>query len=737
MALERDMENFRSMIDNLIAGIGFFRYEDGNLTPLYVNEGFFRMLGYSRSQGMRYLQNVRRSIIPEDIPILEQGIADVLKDDGYVEIEFRTVTGSGNLRWLQVRGNLYEHKGRSWVIVSVIQDVTERKNIELELQKQADQLYILSETAQEKILDYNAKSDVAMIYTTGDFGRKEEVILNDYMRDFPTDMLHEEDVAYYRSVLEGLLKSPRHDTMEFRTKRFDGDYTWYQANLTSLLGGEGYVTRIVGRLMNIHEKKLREIDLILRAEKDALTGLYNKGATEQLIQNAIAETQDENVFHAMLMIDLDGFKEVNDTLGHMEGDKVLAKVTGILNETVRGSDIVGRIGGDEFLIFMEKAESPGDAELLASRLVEQLHFFLPWEEEGLEVTCSIGVSLYPYHGTTYEDLFEKADKAVYTVKANGKNDYRIYDAANTMAYYASRKSIAHSAETDEGLSDNIEDMLMHILYEEKTTVSALKSALELMVRKYGFHRGYLCNHGLFSSAREGMNVFYAAPGYEAGRESMEHYNVKQIVAETLFESYKSLTVLHDYDMTVEELRYYLQSEGIKSMLYYPMTAGGEYRGALIMENREDVQFELAKADREELCSVLRVLEAQLLQVGLMDKMQDFITQIRLFDNTDDYIYVINPDTYQITFLNKKVLMQTPEVKIGDICYQALQQRDTPCQSCILQQLNRMDPHARHTEELFNYSLRCWTRCGASWLACNKEQALAIVNMIDISEYFIG
>ena len=107
MATDLSIENFGSMIDHVIAGICFFEYEDGKFTPVYINEGFFRMLGYSRIEGMKYLERIDMVIIPEDMQIFHQAIADVLKDDGVVDVEFRTVTGSGGLRWLHVRGNLY------------------------------------------------------------------------------------------------------------------------------------------------------------------------------------------------------------------------------------------------------------------------------------------------------------------------------------------------------------------------------------------------------------------------------------------------------------------------------------------------------------------------------------------------------------------------------------------------------------------------------------------------------
>ena len=220
-------------------------------------------------------------------------------------------------------------------------------------------------------------------------------------------------------------------------------------------------------------------------------------------------------------------------------------------------------------------------------------------------------------------------------------------------------------------------------------------------------------------------------------ESQEHYALRRVVYEVLYDSFKSCSIIHEYALVVDELRYFFQSEGIKSLLYYPITSKGEFQGAIIFENHEDVQLELENHVMEELRSLFRILEAHVLQIGLMDRLQDFATQIEMLDNLDNYSYIINVDTYEIGFVNKKVLMQAPDVKIGDICYKAIQQRDTPCEDCIFNQMNRKDPHDRCTMEMFNYSLRCWCRSSASWLECKEENALGLVNSIDISEYFIG
>lgn len=733
--MELNKENFGSMIDNVITGICFFEYDkrSGELTPFYVNEGMFRMLGYSRIQGMKLLKKVEISIIPEDIPLFRQAIEDVLKDDGAVDVEFRTVTGSGGLRWLYVRGNLYSREADKYVIVTIVHDITERKNVEEELHLQAERLNILSEAEGGKIIDYNAKTDVMIIKSSNEYDLSGDHIQSKWMEQFDDSMIYEEDVPYYKSVFRGLLTSPKHETIEYRTKRFDGEYTWYQANLTSLLGSEGYVTRVVGRMLNIHEKKLKELDLMLRAEKDALTGLYNKGAAMQLVESTFSENKN-GTLNALMIIDLDNFKEVNYLLGHAQGDKTLVDTAAVLSDIFRGGDIVSRIGGDEFVVFMKNLDSISDADILAAKVVRDVNYDFEYEGKPIHVTCSVGVAISPYHGNNYEELFGKADKALYTAKANGKCGYRIYDAATTIAYHATRKNTEFNPEKGMEMNRDIEDMVMQVLFEDKVTESALKSVIELITSKYHFHRGYVCGNETLPISRA---VQFAVSGYEIGRETKEHYELKRVVSEILYESFRKATIIHDYDLTAEEMHVYFQSEGIKSMLYYPITSHGDFQGAIVFENHEDVQLELKDIEIEEIRSLLRILEAHILQIGFMDRLQDFATQIAIFDNLDSFVYIVNPDTYELSFINKKVLMSSPEVKIGDICYKALQHRDVPCENCILKHLKKNDPHCRCTEELFNYSLRCWSRCSASWLECKEESGLALLNCIDISEYFIG
>lgn len=759
MAIEEmNVENFGSMINNIIAGICFFEYENRELTPIFVNDGFFRMLGYSRMNGMQYLKNVRMSIIPEDLPIFEQGIEDVLKDDGSIEVEFRTVTANGSLRWLQVRGNLYAREGAKYIIVSIIQDITEKKNVEEELHQQAERLHILLEAEGEKIIDYNAKTDVLIIKNSGDYASTGELIINRYMQQFDeseffvesigdnmifgedieNNTIFSEDLKSYRAIWNGLLRSPRHDTIEVRTKKFDDDYTWYQMNLTSLLGAEGYVTRIVGRLINIHERKLQELNLQLRAQRDAQTNLNEKDAAVKLIRNALREEKAGDDLSALFLVDLDNFHEVSEQLGMAQGGKILTETGIYLNNIVKGSDVIGRLAEDRFILYISKLDNLFDVDKIASDLVENLHFKLTYQGNEIQVQSRVGIAIFPYHGMTYEELYSKANRAIRRVRTRGRSGYRIYDAAVTMAYHALRKNenIAYDPEKGMELGWKTEDMVMNIFFEGNMLESALQSAIELITVHYKFHRGFICGNER-GSLPLSKQVQFSVHGYEMKEESKEHYELRRVVYEVLYDSFKNCSIIHEYDMVVDELRYYLQSEGIKSLLYYPITSKGAFLGAIIFENHEDVQLEFENNIMEELRSLFRIIEAHVLQIGLMDRLHDFATRIEMLDNLDSYAYIVNTNTYEIGFVNKKVLMQTPDVKIGDICYQAIQHRDSPCEDCIFKQMNRQDPHARCTEEVFNYSLRCWCRCSASWLECKGENTLGLLNAIDISEYFIG
>ena len=187
----------------------------------------------------------------------------------------------------------------------------------------------------------------------------------------------------------------------------------------------GKVTGIIAIVNNITELQTLKLEFEKRSKTDQLTGLFNKQATEELISQVIEEMESTNGTGALLMIDVDKFKHVNDTYGHIVGDRVLMAMGDIIFSSFKGMDIMGRIGGDEFMVFLRDVDSEA-ALLLADSISEKARELFPDEPVGKCISLSIGVSLYPEHGREFEELYRSADKALYHVKENGRNSYRLY-----------------------------------------------------------------------------------------------------------------------------------------------------------------------------------------------------------------------------------------------------------------------------------------------------------------------
>ena len=189
---------------------------------------------------------------------------------------------------------------------------------------------------------------------------------------------------------------------------------------------DGRISGIIALINNITDYQLLKLELEERAKTDVLTGLLNKSAAQDLIRMMLANYRKEGERSALLMIDADHFKAINDTFGHAEGDRVLAEVGRIIKNSCRTADVAGRIGGDEFAIFMRSIVEPENACQLADRLQRQV--CLAFENTPLagRVSLSIGIALCPEHGDRFDALFQSADKALYLVKARGRGSYRVY-----------------------------------------------------------------------------------------------------------------------------------------------------------------------------------------------------------------------------------------------------------------------------------------------------------------------
>ncbi len=420
-----------SIVENFIGGICAFLVdtETRSITPYYLNNGLYRMMGGSRAAVEQLFSNIRLSIIPDDLPVFEQGLHDILADDGAVEFEFRIVNVDGGLMWLRIHGNLYSREGSKNIISAVILDCTEEKTIEEELKRQSDYMHLLMDT--NITFDFNCRTDVCVYRFAQTDTLRHDTVVKGYLEQIPVSGIHEDDIKAYSKMLTSAMFHAHRDSIEFRSVGLINpgeDYRWYRANVVSIMGKEGYVSHVIGHIVDIHEEKLKEIELKLRADHDGLTGLMNKKATEELICKIIAGYDAESM-GALIILDTDNFKGVNDNFGHQAGDMVLAKIGEIIKNNFKGMDVTGRIGGDEFMVLANNIVKAENAGRLAEKVEAQvMHAFDGSELEG-RVSMSIGIAICPQHGKDFESLYKCADEALYYVKEHGKASWHMYGDA--------------------------------------------------------------------------------------------------------------------------------------------------------------------------------------------------------------------------------------------------------------------------------------------------------------------
>ncbi|MEG1547724.1 MAG: diguanylate cyclase [Clostridia bacterium] len=258
----------------------------------------------------------------------------------------------------------------------------------------------------------------------------------------------------------------------------DGNYHWIRTVGRIFYWSTDESVRMISYRKNIDAEKKRELLLLEKSQRDSLTGLYNKGATEDYISSLLIDGSK----HAMLIFDLDNFKDVNDKYGHAFGDFIITEFAAELKLQFRDSDIVGRIGGDEFAVLMVNYD--GNAAMLGEKLerfiskIRQKNFD---KQKDANISCSIGVALYPQDGSAYSMLFEKADQALYCAKAYGKSSFHITGTSlgeNTISHIDSRDIKNLLDNTTDGIAKFAYSTPLKLLYFNKKLADLIGGSIK-------------------------------------------------------------------------------------------------------------------------------------------------------------------------------------------------------------------------------------------------------------------
>ncbi len=395
------------------------------LQILDANNGFWQLLGYEadKPQTTAFIDLLHA----DDTKKLLDMLAD--KKNGPVTntTELRLRHKDGQWLPLLLRGTFSGDENAHRSIDCVVVDITEQKRMQEELEQEKERYRILLEQSQDIFFDVDTEKRQFRCSPNFllKFGREATPLFNETGRPTNRHIIHPEDLPALNELRRRIRSGNPTAFAVMRIPTAEGRYIWCRVQATRISKQDAPL-RLVGKIVDIDEEVRRRAELERRTQRDSLTDLLNKTAFRDKICAAMPAKPQQDKTDALLFLDLDNFKLINDTFGHVRGDAALLEASDALKRIFRNADAVGRFGGDEFCVFVRDITRAALKER-AEALLSELHKFIEHEGQRVEITTSIGIYLFDGTEASYDVALHRADNAQYLAKQAGKNCYRFYD----------------------------------------------------------------------------------------------------------------------------------------------------------------------------------------------------------------------------------------------------------------------------------------------------------------------
>ncbi len=417
----RAAAELKKITNSIRAGLVHFTLED-NCRILYASQGFFDILGYDKNETREQNKSSLLDFIEQSNTDFTQDIKDQLGNDT-IRYEVQMVTKDGTILYMLMNGNSSVSKDGKHTLSVVFVDISEQKRMQNIILLEGERYRIATELFNDVLFEYHIPLD-EMKYTNKYqdlFGM--DPVISSFKENHVIlkDRIHPDDWGVYLEFCHHLAEGRRFIEAEYRIKNRLGEFIWCQLMGKTIYDDNKHPFRVIGKMVNVDSQKKELEALEYKATRDPLTGVYNKEVTIKKIEKYI--TGNKKGRHMLMLVDFDDFKSINDNYGHLVGDKVLVYVIGSVKEVFSEGEIIGRVGGDEFIVFAGNIENDDEVEEKATLLKDKLDTTYLCNNSPIKISASIGVALYPASGLRYEQLMEQADQALYRVKEQGKNNY--------------------------------------------------------------------------------------------------------------------------------------------------------------------------------------------------------------------------------------------------------------------------------------------------------------------------
>nr|MBQ8244191.1 diguanylate cyclase [Oscillospiraceae bacterium] len=660
---------------------------DRDFTLVRLSENTHSLAGYTLEELRQQLDSrLIRLVYPQDRELVRAQFREQLSRGTSVALEHRVQRRDGSVLWVLHRSRLVVEEDGQENLYCFLTDITDSKRENDILTERLRRYEIILAQTENVLFEWDLNTDRISFSDTWEsiFGFAP---ISQSVREalLSGSFFHPDDLPLLLDRVRALEEGSHYEMVEARIATARGRYLWCRFRASALRDAAGNLQTIAGIILNIDADKQAERALQDRAERDALTKLLNKQAGYKHTEEYLAQFP-QGVSCALLIIDLDDFKQVNDQYGHLFGDAVLTRAAREIKKLFRTQDILARIGGDEFMVLMRGVSDRALVESRCSRLLEAFRTVFREQGHKLSLGCSIGAALAPEHGKTFYDLFQHADQALYQAKAKGKNLYMFYDGADDTFRTSKQRTttINNRIESDEqpGLADNsIVQYAFQRLYSAKNVDAAVNDILRLAGELMNVSRVYIFENS--DDNRHCSNTYeWCNAGIDPEIRNLQHISYEEDIP-GYRESYDERGILYCSDIAELPQAVYdiLAPQGIQSLLHCAIREGGVFRGYIGFDDCITQRL-WTKEQIDALTYLSETLSVFLLKKRAQDKTAQRASDLSsILDNQNAWIYIIDPDTCRLKYLNAKTRALAPQVSEGMLCHKALMGLPERCPNC--------------------------------------------------------
>lgn len=627
--LMNTIENQGRWLNNLIHNVPGGVHQclnDPNLTITGMSDNFLDMFGYSEEEiQQRFNNQFINMVYPNDRADMLRKIHHQLETGSTIEVEYRVMSKLNGPIWILDKGRLLEDEYGQDSFYCIMVEITQRKQEQEELRLSLERHQIIMDQADDIIFEWDIASDHLTFSSNWRKKFGYDPISNHITKNIPfSENIHKEDMPAFVKIMKDTAAGIPYSETEFRIRDMTGQFSWNRIRATSQFDNNGRAIKAVGVIIDISAQKKERLELLEQAHHDALTGLYNKSAIKSKVEAKMREVH-HNEMQALLIIDVDYFKNVNDTYGHLCGDKILSDVAQVIKQHFRSSDLIGRIGGDEFLVYLSCITGEEIIRQKVQSLLTALKHVCP-SNDAPSVTCSIGAAVFPYNNMDYFKLYQSADLALYHQKNNGRNGISFFTPEISLNQAPNENILSTVNEViDSELSVSVDQKLSHytfqMLYQSIDVETAVNRLLEIVGRSYSVSRVYI-----FENSEDGLscdNTFeWCAPGVTSEIDHLKGIRYEEDLGGYIH-NFDEHGVFYCNDIETLEPPLYnvLEPQGIRSLLQCAIIDRGKFKGYVgFDECNENCLWN--KEQIHSLTLVANVLSVFLIKLRLEEQLEE-------------------------------------------------------------------------------------------------------------------